>query len=74
MSNTSRGVMKIPTATFATEAPITSPVPTGTAGVKYETITAMTGVEQLDLLDQTRSIVIVRNADGTRSLQIVILP
>jgi hypothetical protein len=74
MSNTSRGVMKIPTATFATEAPITSPVPTGTAGVKYETITAMTGVEQLDLLDPTRSIVIVRNADGTRSLQIVILP
>ena len=32
MSNTDRGVMKIPTATFATETPITAPVPTGTAG------------------------------------------
>jgi hypothetical protein len=74
MSNTDRGVMKIPTATFGTEAPITAPVPTGTAGVKYETIASMTGIEQLDLLDATRTIVIARGADGVRSLQIVVLP
>ena len=74
MSNTDRGVMKIPTATFGTEAPITSPVPTGTAGVKYETVASMTGIEQLDLLDATRTIVISRNADGSKNLQIVVLP
>ena len=74
MSNTDRGVMKIPTATFGTEAPITAPVPTGTAGVKFETVASMTGIEQLDLLDATRTIVIARGADGVRNLQIVILP
>jgi hypothetical protein len=74
MSNTDRGVMKIPTATFGTEAPITTPVPTGTAGVKYETVASMTGIEQMDLLDATRTIVIARGADGAKNLQIVILP
>ena len=74
MSNTDRGVMKIPTATFGSETPITAPVPTGTAGVKYETIASMTGIEQLDLLDATRSIVIAKSTDGSRSLNIVILP
>jgi len=74
MSNTDRGVMKIPTATFGSEAPITAPVPTGTAGVKYETVASMTGIEQLDLLDATRTIVIAKGADGVKNLQIVILP
>ncbi len=74
MSNTARGVMKIPTATFGSETPITAPVPNGTAGVKYETIASMTGIEQLDLLDATRTIVIAKGADGVRNLQIVILP
>jgi hypothetical protein len=74
MSNTNRGVMKIPTATFGSETPITAPVPNGTAGVKYETIASMTGIEQLDLLDATRTIVIAKGADGVRNLQIVILP
>ncbi|OFW28137.1 MAG: hypothetical protein A3G76_16410 [Acidobacteria bacterium RIFCSPLOWO2_12_FULL_65_11] len=58
MSNTSRGIMKVPTDTFATAAPITSPVETETGGVPYEKVTSMTGVVQLDLLDATRSIVI----------------
>ena len=74
MSNTDRGVMKIPTATFGSETPITARVPTGTAGVKFETIASMTGIEQLDLLDATRTIVISKAADGSRSLQIVVLP
>jgi hypothetical protein len=73
MSNTARGVMKIPTATFGTDPPITARVG-GTAGVKYETVASMTGIEQLDLLDATRSVVIARAADGSKNLQIVILP
>ena len=72
MSNTSRGVMKIPTAQFATAAPITARIG-GTQGT-FETIASMQGVEQLDLLDGRRTILIVRGADGARSLTAVALP
>lgn len=73
MANTSRGVMKIPTATFGSETPITAKVPEGTAGVKYETITSLTGIVQLDLLDATHTIVLARTPTGT-NLQFVVLP
>jgi len=72
MSNTSRGVMKIPTSQFATNAPITASVG-GTKGA-FETIASLQGVEQLDLLDNGRTILIVRGADGARSLTTVVLP
>ena len=72
MSNTSRGVMKIPTSQFATAAPITARIG-GTQGT-FETIASMQGVEQLDLLDNGRTIVIVRGADKTLSLSAVVLP
>ena len=73
MSNTSRGVMKIPTATFGTAAPITTPVTSETGGVAYDKITSMTNVQQLDLLDATHSIVIAGNA-GALNLSAVALP
>jgi hypothetical protein len=73
MSNTSRGVMKIPTKDFATQAPITERIG-GTAGIGYETIASMTGIQQLDLLDATHSIVVAKSATGTTSLQAVALP
>lgn len=72
VSNTSRGVMKIPTDGFATAAPITSRIG-GTAGIPFETIATMTGVVQMDLLDAGRSIVLVRAASGL-NLQAVPLP
>ena len=72
MSNTSRGVMKIPTDGFATASPITSRIG-GTAGIGYETIATMTGIEQMDLLDGQRSIVLAR-AGGALNLQAVPLP
>ena len=72
MSNTNRGVMKIPTEGFASAAPITARVG-GTAGVGYETIATMTGIEQMDLLDAQRSIVLARTA-GALNLQAVPLP
>jgi hypothetical protein len=72
MSNTSRGVMKISTAGFGSAAPITSRIG-GTAGVTYETIAGMTGIEQMDLLDAQRSIVLAR-ASGALNLQAVPLP
>jgi hypothetical protein len=73
MSNTSRGVMKIPTKDFGTQTAITEPVKEGTAGITYETIKTMTGVQQLDLLDATHSIVVAKSTTGV-SLQAVALP
>jgi hypothetical protein len=75
MSNSTRGVMKIPTAGFATANPIESPVPSGTAGVPFETVSSLTGVEQLDALDPGRAVVVTRAQDGTtRNLAAVALP
>ena len=73
MANTSRGVMKIPTATFGTQPAITAPVATGTAGIGYETIASMKGVQQLDLLDATHTIVLAKTDAGI-NLSSVILP
>jgi hypothetical protein len=72
LANTTHGVMKIPTSQFASAQPITARVG-GTAGT-FERIASMTGVEQLDLLDAQRSIVIARGTDGTRNLSAIILP
>ena len=75
MSNTSRGVMKISTTGFDSQAGLTEPVSGGgTAGVAYETIAGMTGVEQLDLLDERHAIVIARSDSGTANLEAVALP
>ena len=74
MSNTSRGVMKIPTDTFANAAAITAPVKTETGGVPYETVTAMKGIEQLDLLDASRTVALSRVDSGAVNLNIVALP
>ena len=72
MSNTSLGVIKIPTAGFATAAPITRPV-NNTGGVPFETVDAMDGVLQLDLFDATHSVVLVGTSTES-NLQIVELP
>jgi hypothetical protein len=73
-TNNSRGVMKIPTRTFATATPITTPVETETGGVPFEKVTTMTGIQQMDKLDEENSIVIARAASGSVNLQIVPLP
>jgi len=72
-TNNSRGVMKIPTNTFADATPITTPVETETGGVPFETVTGMSGILQLDKLDEQRSIVIAR-ADSGVNLQVLPLP
>ena len=73
MSNTSRGVMKIPTTEFASATPIVAPVP-DKAGIGYETIASMKGIQQLDLLDATHSLVIARSDAGALDLQALPLP
>ena len=72
-TNNSRGVMKIPTNTFAAAAPITEPVTTPTGGVPFEKVESMTGIEQMDKLDEGNAIVIARAA-GAANLQVVALP
>ena len=72
LANSSRGVMKIPTAQFAAAPAITARIG-GTQG-QFETVANFTGVEQLDLLDSGRSLVIARGPDGARNLSAVILP
>jgi hypothetical protein len=74
MSNNSRGVMKIPTAGFAAAQKIESRVSSETGGVPFETVTALKGVEQLDLLDEARTILLARSDAGALNLDIVALP
>src|SRR5688572_982353 len=73
-ANNSRGVMKIPTNTFANAAPITTPVETETGGVPFEKVASMQGVLQLDKLDDNNSIVIARASTGAVNLQVLPLP
>ncbi len=76
MSNNRRGVMKIPTAGFGDADPLTGAVADGdTAGVPFETIAALEGVEQLDLLDDGHALVIARQSEqGPLNLGAVALP
>jgi hypothetical protein len=73
MSNNSRGVMKIPTDRFATQPGITAPV-SDRAGIAYETIASLKGVEQLDLLDSAHTIVLARTDAGVLNLESVPVP
>jgi hypothetical protein len=74
IANTSRGVMKVATDGFATAPGITARVASETGGVGFEPITALKGVEQLDLLDDARAIVLQRAEGGALTLQAVALP
>lgn len=71
MANSRHGVIKVPTAQFATAPAITAKV--DTAGT-FEPVASMPGVEQLDLLDADRSVTISRSQDGSRSLTAAALP
>jgi hypothetical protein len=72
MSNNQRGVMKVPTEPFGNAQPITSHV-SDTGGVPFETVGSMNGVQQLDLLDSSRAILLVRSDTGL-NLQSAALP
>jgi hypothetical protein len=74
IANTSRGVMKVATDGFAAAPGITARVTSETGGVGFEPIAALKGVEQLDLLDDARAIVLQRADGGALSLQAVALP
>ena len=74
MANNSRGVMKIATDKFGTAEKITARVSSETGGVPFEPVASMKGVEQLDLLDDARTILLARTDAGALNLDVVALP
>ena len=73
MSNNVRGVMKVPTSPFGKASAIKTQIP-NTAGVPFETVESMKGVQQLDLLDPSHALLLVQSSGGTVDLQAAELP
>lgn len=63
MTNSARGVMKIPTDGFAEASAITARPSGETAGVKYETIKELADVMQMDKLNDDNALVLLKNGD-----------
>ncbi len=79
MANNNRGVMKIPTAEFASARSITDPVKGGASeGIKYDKISELKGIAQLDKLDDSSAVLLVllnsKDQSGGSDLKTVPLP
>jgi hypothetical protein len=72
MANTRHGVLKIATDAFGTAPGLKDPVP-GTAGIPAEKVTSVANVLQLDLLDATHSVMLMKT-DAGMALRAVVLP
>ncbi len=70
MANSSRGVMKLPAADLDSYKPITSH--TEIAGVPYETIASLKGVQQLDKIDDASAMVLIGSGSAVdlRTIQL----
>jgi hypothetical protein len=74
IANSARGVMKVSTKDLDKNPGLTEPVKGGgTAGQPYEPVDELTGVVQLDKLDDSRAVVVV-DTKGEQSLKTVNLP
>lgn len=72
-ANSRHGLIKIPTADFATAESISTRI-SGTAGPKYEKITEFkTDVKKLDKYDDSRAILLIENSGG-KELKTIPLP
>jgi hypothetical protein len=72
MANNSRGIMKVSLEGIGKAEGITSQI-RDKAGLKYETITALKGVEQLDRFDKDHAVVLMRTPAGL-TLETIELP
>jgi hypothetical protein len=72
LANSSRGVMKIRTENIDKVNGITAPV-RSTAGLTYDTLASLKGVEQLDRLDNNHALLLVRTPAGL-NLETIALP
>jgi hypothetical protein len=73
MANSSRGIMKIPTEGIDKAQGITDRV-RDKAGLTYETIAELKGVQQLDKLDKDNALILIRTEGGALNLDTVPLP
>ena len=74
MANNKRGVMKVSLEGVSKAEAITTPIK-GTAGLPYETIGSLKGVEQLDVFDKDHALVLYRDKpDGPATLDTIELP
>jgi hypothetical protein len=73
LANSARGVMKIATDDLDEQRSISQPVK-GTAGLKYDTIEGLKGVEHLDKLGTAHAVLLVRNEARALNLETVALP
>jgi hypothetical protein len=71
-ANSARGVMKITTEKIDTQPSINEKV-SDKAGLTYETIESLKGVEQLDKLNKEQAVILVRAGDAL-NLQTIALP
>ena len=75
LSNSSRGMMKITTENVDAIKPLTEPVRGGgKAGLGYETIANLKGVEQMAKLDEGHALVLMRGEGGALNLETIMLP
>ncbi|MBY0526505.1 MAG: hypothetical protein K2R98_24130 [Gemmataceae bacterium] len=73
MANNSRGLMKIPTEGIEKIEGLVKPVK-DKAGLTYETIDALKGVQKLAKLDKDNAVVLIRAEGGALNLETVPLP
>jgi hypothetical protein len=73
MNNSSRGVMKMSTKGIADMEAITARVPE-TAGLPYETLADLKGVEQLDRWDDATAMLLVKGDSGSVDIRSLALP
>jgi hypothetical protein len=72
MANSARGVMKMSTEHLETFEAITKPVDV-TAGVPYETIKDLTGVQHLEKFDNSKALILAK-ADSSASMSLKTIP
>jgi hypothetical protein len=74
ITNSKRGMMKVPTEGIDKAEAITSPAKSP-SGIKYETIKELEGVLQMDRLDKDNAVILKRDpSDGSLTLDTVPLP
>ncbi|MFN0056118.1 MAG: hypothetical protein ACKV0T_28560 [Planctomycetales bacterium] len=73
MANSARGVMKVATDNIDDQAGISERI-NGTAGLTYETISSLKGVEHLDKLGEGMALLLVRTEAKSLNLQCIELP
>ena len=75
VANTSRGVMKISLENIDKSESIEERVANGgVAGLPYETIEGLEGVEQLDSLGDSHAVIATRRASGEIDVRVIDLP